>query len=111
MATCPRCGKGPIRKRKDKRRKCSRCGFLPSGQHLERNGLPKGFEMIPQYEVLPTRNAYGEIVGWCVYQDDQPYTFHPSKEEAERKAIQYADLDELVALRERDQANNSAEAC
>ncbi len=38
MASCPKCGKHPIQKRKDGRRKCSHCGFLPNGAGYDRSG-------------------------------------------------------------------------
>jgi len=38
MASCPKCGKRKIKKRKDGRRKCPRDGFLNSGMQLNRAG-------------------------------------------------------------------------
>lgn len=38
MASCPSCGRTKLRKRPDGRRKCTRCGFHPSGHNLQRNG-------------------------------------------------------------------------
>lgn len=38
MATCPKCGKHPIPRRKDKRRRCPHCGFLPMDKGYDRCG-------------------------------------------------------------------------
>lgn len=38
MASCPKCGTPKIRRRKDGRRKCRSCGFLPSLRFLDRDG-------------------------------------------------------------------------
>lgn len=41
MASCPKCGRAKIRKRKDGRKKCRRCGFLPDRRIGWRwNGIP-----------------------------------------------------------------------
>lgn len=39
MATCSRCNRTNIRKRKDGRKKCPRCGFLPGAKNLTRDGI------------------------------------------------------------------------
>lgn len=38
MASCPKCGKGGIRKRPDGCKKCKHCGFLPSSDSIMLNG-------------------------------------------------------------------------
>lgn len=42
MAACHKCGKGKIKKRKDGYKKCRRCGYLPNGQNLSRDGKKGG---------------------------------------------------------------------
>jgi hypothetical protein len=39
MAACPKCGKSRVKRRKDKRRWCARCGSLRSGKFLFRHGV------------------------------------------------------------------------
>lgn len=38
MADCHKCGAGKLRKQRDGRRKCKRCGFLPGRKLLDRSG-------------------------------------------------------------------------
>lgn len=38
MASCLRCGKAKLPRDKSGRRKCRRCGVMPSNRHLDRGG-------------------------------------------------------------------------
>lgn len=38
MASCIRCGQSKLRRDKLGRRKCKRCGVMPSAKHLDRGG-------------------------------------------------------------------------
>jgi hypothetical protein len=46
MGSCPCCGKRRVHKRKDGRRKCPRCGFLPGIARLDRSGFNTNGEII-----------------------------------------------------------------
>ncbi len=40
MASCQKCG-ARVTRRRDRRLKCKRCGFQPTGVHLSRSGAPQ----------------------------------------------------------------------
>jgi transcription initiation factor TFIIIB Brf1 subunit/transcription initiation factor TFIIB len=44
MASCIRCGKAKLKRDKHGRRKCGRCGVMPSNRRLDQGGNPRPIE-------------------------------------------------------------------
>lgn len=44
MACCIRCGKAKLRRDRRGRRKCGRCGVMPSNRRLDQGGNPRPIE-------------------------------------------------------------------
>ena len=50
MGSCLKCGRAKLKRDKLGRRKCKRCGFMPSGKFLDLGGNPtdKTWDVLPE---------------------------------------------------------------
>lgn len=85
MASCPKCGKHPIRKGKDGRRKCRRCGFLPGQHGLLRHGEQmeaKALEIRDEGTFIPClavdMNPENDIQRWYLRRVGYPCNGEPN---------------------------------